>query len=140
MNRRVVNPWTWQDAFGFVQANEVTEAGRILHCAGQASVDADGAPVHPGDMVAQANQALDNLEQVLEGAGMGIADVTRLNYYVTDLDGFFAAAEQVLPRLVAKGCRPTSTLLGVQRLAFPGADDRDRGDGPQVADGMPAVA
>ena len=119
MNRRVVNPWTWQDTFGFVQAHEVTGAGRILHCAGQASVDENGAPLHPGDMVAQANQALDNLEQVLHEAGMSIADVTRLNYYVTDVDAFFAAAEQVLPRVAGKGCRPASTLLGVQRLAFP---------------------
>ena len=27
MNRRVINPWKWQDAFGFVQAIEVTGAG-----------------------------------------------------------------------------------------------------------------
>ncbi len=30
MERRVINPWKWQDNFGFVQANEVTGAQRTL--------------------------------------------------------------------------------------------------------------
>ena len=38
MERRVINPWTWQDQFGFVQANEVTGAQKILVCSGQTSV------------------------------------------------------------------------------------------------------
>jgi enamine deaminase RidA (YjgF/YER057c/UK114 family) len=119
MDRRAVNPWTWQDAFGFVQANEVSQVERVLHCAGQASVDENGAPLHAGDITAQANQALDNLEKVLDGAAMTLANVVRLNYYTTDVDAFFAAAETVSPRLAASGCHPASTLLGVQRLAFP---------------------
>src|SRR3712207_8311106 len=35
-------------------------------CAGQFSSDAEGRPLHPGDMGMQLNQALDNLETVLE--------------------------------------------------------------------------
>jgi enamine deaminase RidA (YjgF/YER057c/UK114 family) len=119
MDRRIVNPWSWQEAFGFVHGNEVTGAERTLHCAGQTSVDENGAPRHPGDMAAQANLSLDNLENVLEAAGMTLANVVRLNYYTTDVDAFMASAAQLMPRLVAGGCQPASTLLGVQRLAFP---------------------
>ena len=119
MDRRVINPWTWQDAFGFVQAHEVAGSGRTLYCAGQTSVDAECVPLHAGDIVAQVNQALDNLEIVLQGAGMSLAHVVRLNYYTTDVDAFFQAAEQLVPRLAQAGCTPASTLLGVQRLAFP---------------------
>jgi hypothetical protein len=50
MERRVVNPWSWQDQFGFVQANELQGMQRVLICSGQASVDADGRPLHAGDM------------------------------------------------------------------------------------------
>jgi enamine deaminase RidA (YjgF/YER057c/UK114 family) len=64
MERRVVNPWSWQDGFGFSQAVEITAGQRVLYCAGQASVDADGRPMHPGDIVAQLNQALNNLDTV----------------------------------------------------------------------------
>ncbi len=45
MERRVVNPWTWQDAMGFVQANEVSGAQRVLICSGQTSMDAEGTSV-----------------------------------------------------------------------------------------------
>jgi enamine deaminase RidA (YjgF/YER057c/UK114 family) len=119
MERRVINPWTWQDAFGFVQANEVGGPGRMLVCAGQTSVDADGHPVHPGDMRAQVGQALDNLETVLRDAGMSLKDVVRLNWYTTDVDALFGTADVLGGRLAQAGCRPACTLLGVTRLAFP---------------------
>ncbi len=118
-DRRIVNPWTWQDAFGFVQANDVGPRGRTVFCAGQASVGADGAPAHAGDMEAQIRLALDNLETVLETAGGGLRDVVRLNYYTTDVPALFAAWGTLAERLAAGGCRPASSLLGVQALAFP---------------------
>jgi enamine deaminase RidA (YjgF/YER057c/UK114 family) len=114
-----VNPWTWQDPLGFVQAHEVTGATHLLWCAGQASVDDNGQALHVGDMRAQAHQALDNLERVLTDADLTLADVVRLNYYTTDVDAFFAAFESVVSRLTRAGCRPACTLLGVQRLAYP---------------------
>ena len=120
MTRRIVNPWTWQDAWGFVQANDVSGARRIVFCAGQLSCDADGNLLHSGDMRAQIGQTLDNLETVLKGAGLTLADVVRLNYYTTDVDAFAEAIGAFGDRLAAARCRPASTLLGVTRLAFPG--------------------
>jgi enamine deaminase RidA (YjgF/YER057c/UK114 family) len=119
MERRVINPWTWQDQFGFVQAHEVSGAERTLYCAGQTSSDADGNPVHPGDMRAQLAQALDNLETVLSEAGFELSQVVRLNTYTTDVDAFLAASGDSAARLAEAGCRPSATLLGVARLAFP---------------------
>ena len=119
MERRIVNPWTWQDALGYVQANELRGPERVLVCAGQTSVDDEGRPVHPGDMAAQLGQAVDNLETVLRQAGFTLADVVRLNYYTTDVDACLAALGAVGPRLGAAGCRAAGTLLGVTRLAFP---------------------
>ena len=119
MERQIINPWTWQDQFGFVQANAVTAGERTIYCSGQTSMDADGNPIHEGDMRAQLSQALDNLEAVLRESGCGLSDVVRLNYYTTDIDGFFAAMDVALARLTETGCRPASTLLGVSRLALP---------------------
>jgi enamine deaminase RidA (YjgF/YER057c/UK114 family) len=120
MKQRAINPWTWQDAYAFSQGIEVTGGERVLYCAGQASVDEQGQPVHPGDMRAQLAQALDNLEAVLNEAGFALADVVRLNYYPTDVELFFAHMDVALDRLQAAGCAPSGTLLGVSRLAFPG--------------------
>jgi enamine deaminase RidA (YjgF/YER057c/UK114 family) len=119
MQRDVVNPWTWQDQLGFVQANRLSGGEQILMCAGQTSVDENGAPLHEDDMSAQIGKALDNLETVLKQAGFELADVVRLNYYVTDVDAFIQAGEASGQRLADAGCRPASTLLGVARLAFP---------------------
>ena len=119
MTHRIVNPWSWLDRFGFVQAHEVTGGTRVVYCAGQTSVDDEGHPLHPDDMAAQVNQALDNLERVLTESDLTFADIVRLNYYTTDVDAFVAVAGEVLPRIATAGCRPASTLLGVQRLAFP---------------------
>ena len=119
MERRVVNPWTWQDEFGYVQAVETTGEQQVLRCAGQTSVDENGQPLHEGDMSAQVGQALDNLETVLAEAGYTLADVVRLNFYVTDADAFVASGEVWGARLAEAGCRAAGTLLQVSRLAFP---------------------
>ena len=119
MTRQIINPWSWQEQAGFVQGHAVGGGGRTIYCAGQTSVDADGNPVNGGDMAAQMTQALDNVETVLRESGSSLADVVRLNYYTTDVDAFLATQEVLVARLREAGCRPTATLLGVSRLAFP---------------------
>ena len=119
MDRKIGNPWTWQEKFGFVQANDVGGAGRIIFIAGQTSVGDDGAPRHAGDMPAQIAQVFDNLETVLAGVGASLADVMRLCYYTTDVDMLLQHWPLVKTRLSAASCQPTSTLLGVVRLSSP---------------------
>ena len=65
------------------------------------------------------SKAFDNLETVLNDAGLKLSDVVRLNYYTTDADSFMGAAEVAGICMGKAGCRPASTLLGVARLAFP---------------------
>jgi len=117
--RRVVNPWSWQDNFGFVQAHEIAGAGRTIFCAGQTSVDDDGRPLHDGDIRAQIEQAFDNLEAVLSAADARLGDVVRLTYFTPDVAALLGAWDLIAARLARAECRPASTLLGVQALAFP---------------------
>ncbi len=114
-----INPWTWQDQFGYSQAFQVTGATRVLYCAGQTSVDENGSPLHARNMEAQLAKAVDNLEVVLERAGMALRNVVRLNYYVTDIPAFLAASGSVTDRLTKAGCKPPGTLLGVTALFHP---------------------
>jgi len=117
VERRAINPWRWQEQFGFVQANEIRGMERVLVCSGQTATSAEGQPQHPGDMRAQMALALDNLEKVLGGAGFDWSHVVRLNYYTTDVDAYLQAADVVAARL--GGNQVASTLLGVTRLASP---------------------
>ena len=119
MQTQLVNPWTWQDQFGFAQGVDVRQASRILFCSGQTSVDAQGQPLHAKDMTAQLNQAFDNLEAVLAKAGLSLANVVRLNYYTTDIAAYLAASGSVAERLKQARCVASGTLLGIAALFHP---------------------
>jgi enamine deaminase RidA (YjgF/YER057c/UK114 family) len=120
MEQRRINPWAWQDQYGFSQAIDVTAASRVVYCAGQTSSNEDGQTVSAGDMAAQAARALDNLESVLGQAGLGLENVVRLNTYTVDVDRYLAEGARVIgERLGAAGVQPAATLLGITRLAYP---------------------
>ena len=119
MQRTAVNPWQWSLQFGFNQAESIEGHQRVLVCSGQTSVDAQGAAQHAGDMAGQIALALDNLETVLSEAGMGLADVVKLNMYTTDVDTFIANFAPLAGRFGDAGAAYASTLIGVTRLAFP---------------------
>jgi enamine deaminase RidA (YjgF/YER057c/UK114 family) len=119
MEKEVINPWTWQDRFGFVQANRVTGAQQVLYCAGQTAVDEDGNPQHVGKMQEQALEAINNLETVLREAGFELSDIVRLTTFVTDMDAYRQAAPAVGQRLGQAGVKQAASLIGVARLALP---------------------
>jgi len=119
MEKKLVNPWSWQDEFGFSQGVEISGHTRLLRCAGQTSVNENGEPLHEGDMAAQITQALDNLETVLKTANMTLTNVARLNIHTTDVDNCLESYGAAESRLVAANCQPAITLLGVSRLFLP---------------------
>ncbi|MFN8534726.1 MAG: RidA family protein [Dehalococcoidia bacterium] len=119
MDRQVVNPWTWQDEYGFVQANRIEGPSRFLVCAGQSAMNSEGQPQFPGDIRGQLTLALDNLETVIQQGGFRLADIVRLNIYTTDVDLLFANYDVIAERLGAAGVRFAGSMLGVTRLAFP---------------------
>ncbi|WP_370399525.1 RidA family protein [Sulfitobacter sp. JB4-11] len=119
MKRTALNPWNWSLKLGYNQAEIIEQTKRQLICAGQTSVDENGAPQHVGDMRGQIALALANLESVLEGAEMGLANVTRLTIYATDVDEALKNFDLLGMRFGPAGVAPPMTLLGVTRLALP---------------------
>ena len=112
-----INPWTWQDATAYSQAIVADAPARWVFLSGQASMSAEGAAVHAGDMAAQMRQCFDNIETVLGQSGGDLSHVVRLNVYTTDVEATFAAWNVWTERV--GDLRPTCTLLGVAALAFP---------------------
>ncbi|MGB0062498.1 RidA family protein [Candidatus Binatus sp.] len=119
MQVRPINAQTWLGAFNINQAIEVTAGTRVLYVSGQTSNDANGAPMHPGDLAAQFKLAWKNLVEVLAAADMKPGNIVRLNLYTTDVEGFMAKANELVPMFANAGCKPVSTLLGVTRLFEP---------------------
>ena len=119
VKRTAVNPWKWSGELGYNQAEIVAGHTRTLYCSGQTAMSDEGKPQHAGDMAAQLALSLDNLEAVLDEAGMSLADLVRLNVYTTDVDLLFQHYGVLASRLCAAGVAPTTTMLGVTRLAIP---------------------
>ena len=117
--RTAVNPWSWSLDYGFNQAELVEGATRVLVLSGQSAAAPDGTPQHAGDLPAQVSLSLDNIETVLRGAGMTLGNVVRINVFTTDMDAMMGAWGDLSKRFAAAGVTPTSTLVGVTRLAFP---------------------
>ena len=122
MQREAVNPWSWQDAWGFTQAWAVDGPARHVYVSGQGALDERGALLHEGDLERQTERALANLETVLTAAGAAVADVVKVNAYVTDIAAFQTgpAGPALVRFFLRRGVRPALTVVEVGRLGVPG--------------------
>lgn len=105
---------------GFNQGEVVSGHTKTVYISGQTAMDDEGRPVHEGDMAGQLGTAVDNLENVLKAAGLSLENLVRLNVYTTDVDALFPHYGVLAARLGAARVAPTTTMLGVARLAVPG--------------------
>lgn len=121
MQREAINPWQWQEQYGFVHGNKVEDAGTTLYVAGQIAVDEAGNSVHAGDMRKQLEQVIVNIETILGHADMDFSHVVRLNVYTVDMPAMMAAHDHLVALLQARNCRHVGTLLGISALAVPDA-------------------
>ncbi|MBX3562769.1 MAG: RidA family protein [Sphingomonas sp.] len=119
MNKREINPTPWLQHFSLNHGIEVSGAQRTLYLSGQTSTDADGATLHPGDLVAQFGKAWSNVKDALAEANMAPTDVVRLNIYTTDVNRFMAEAEAIIPIFAQDGVQTSCTLLGIAGLFEP---------------------
>jgi enamine deaminase RidA (YjgF/YER057c/UK114 family) len=119
MEKKAVNPWQWQDHFSFSQAVETTGGAQTLFCAGQASISAEGLPLHQDDMQAQLTLALANLEAVLTAGQYDWTNVVRLTVYTVDFDRLFQHYDTLTAKLANTQPKPVINLIGVNRLVFP---------------------
>jgi 2-iminobutanoate/2-iminopropanoate deaminase len=99
----------------YSHATEVPPNARWLYLSGQVGIEPDG--IIPSSFEAQAEACFRNLLAILRDAGMGAADLVRLNTYLVDPDDL-AAYMAVRDRHVAAP-PPASTLLIVRALARP---------------------
>jgi 2-iminobutanoate/2-iminopropanoate deaminase len=115
MEKRIINPWQWQDARSYVQAVEVKHAESTLYCAGQAAVHADGQS-SAADMKTQLMLAIQNLEQVITEAGYECRGIVRLNVLTTSSAELFTCFDVLQTWIGKHGIRQATTLFEVPTL------------------------
>lgn len=89
MSKEIINPASLPAPRGF-NHGLLTTGGKLLFLAGQDASDGAGHIVAPGDIVAQCQQVLHNLHAVVHEAGGQMADIVKLNVYVTSRDAYVA--------------------------------------------------
>ena len=101
----------------YSHAVKVTGAQTILYIAGQVAYGSDGSPAHAGDFKAQARAALQCLKAQVEAGGGTMANIVKVNTYVTDIRhraDYAAIREEFFGRKM-----PASTMVAVAALAQP---------------------
>ncbi len=89
MEKTIINPPILARPIGFSHGILV-KGGRLLFLAGQTGSNAGGQIISPGNVVAQYEQVLRNLQAVVEAAGGRMQDITKLNIFVRDRDDYLA--------------------------------------------------
>ncbi len=115
MEKRVTNPWKWQDERSYVQAVEVTNVQSTLYCSGQAAVDSEGKS-SDADMKTQVVQALQNLEQVIIEAGYELKNIVKLNIFTTSEEELFQNFDIFQEWISKNQIQQTTTLISVKGL------------------------
>ena len=75
----------------------------------------DAAFDYPADISVQTRMMLENIQQILDEAGIGWRDVIKITRFYTERGGNEVVAEFL------DGWNPTTTTLGVDELPMPGA-------------------
>jgi 2-iminobutanoate/2-iminopropanoate deaminase len=115
MEKRIINPWQWQDQRSYVQAVEVKQAAGTLYVSGQAAVKADGQS-STDDMKTQLLLAIQNLDQVISEAGYECKNIVRLNVFTTSTAELWPHFPIFQEWIAKHGIKQATTLLEVKSL------------------------
>ena len=106
----------WEKEYGYAQAVKV---GDTIYVSGQVSHDETGKIVGRGDMEAQMRQAYTNIKKLLAQYGVTMDNIVDEILFVTDMNTAFAAAVKCRKEIFSGTPSVASTIVQIQRLAFP---------------------
>lgn len=103
--------------------SQAVRVGDTLYLSGQIPLVPETMALVTGDMEAQIRQVFDNLAAVAEAAGGSLADLVKLNVYLTDLD-HFPLVNQVMASYFREPY-PARAAIGVAALPKGAAVEMD---------------
>lgn len=87
----------------------------FLFCSGQVHLDPASSELAGDSIQEQTSRCLDNLSGVLEAAGVGWADVVKVNAYLVDLPNDYAGFNETYAAYI-EGDPPARAAIGVAAL------------------------
>jgi len=94
--------------------SQAVKCGGTVYLSGQIPLVPETMELVEGDMEAQIRRVFDNLQAVARAAGGSLADVAKLNVFLTDLN-HFALVNQVMSEYFAEPY-PARAAIGVAAL------------------------
>ena len=98
--------------------SHAVEADGWVYLTGQ--MPFSGTSIHeayPQGIAAQTHQVIHNLQTVLSGVGLSLADVVQVRVYLLHFESDYDAINAVYSTYFAPGQRPARTCVGVNGLA-----------------------
>ncbi|MBX2809902.1 MAG: RidA family protein [Cellvibrionaceae bacterium] len=94
--------------------SQAVKANNTVYLSGQIPLDPNTMALVEGDFAQQAHQVFKNLQAVCEAADGSLADIVKLNIYLTDLSHFATVNEVMAQYFIAP--YPARAALGVSEL------------------------
>ena len=103
--------------------SQAVKVGNTVYLSGQIPLVPQTMQLVEGDMSAQIRQVFDNLQAVATAAGGGLADIVKLNIFLTDL-AHFPLVNEVMARYFREPY-PARAAIGVASLPKGAAIEAD---------------
>jgi reactive intermediate/imine deaminase len=112
VSREIIHTANAPEAIGTY--SQAVKCGSTVYLSGQIPLDPQTMNLVEGDMEAQITRVFDNLAAVAEAAGGSLADVAKLNIFLTDLS-HFPLVNEVMARYFTEPY-PARAAIGVAQL------------------------
>lgn len=86
MKQERIDPgWAWTKKLNISAGVKI---GDTIYTSGTVAFDSDGNVVGEGDVYAQSRKVFQSIEEILTAAGATMADVVKINTFLTDMSGY----------------------------------------------------
>jgi reactive intermediate/imine deaminase len=113
MRRQIIHTDAAPKAIG--PYSQAVRVGDTVYVSGQIPLDPATGTLVSGDIEAEIRRVLENLQAIVQAAGGSLAQVVKVNVYLTDL-AHFAAVNQLMATYFSEPY-PARAAIGVAALA-----------------------
>jgi enamine deaminase RidA (YjgF/YER057c/UK114 family) len=117
MQKTEINPWEWQDQWGFSQAWKIEGGQTVVFLAGQTGVDDAGEFISHDDFEGEVRLMFENMRRVMEAAGGSLENVVRLTVFIKDMSKIWEFTR--IKKEIFGSYQPAQSGIGVVCLAIP---------------------
>ena len=125
MNKEIISTSKAPQAIG--PYSQAIRVGRFVYTAGQIAINPETSQIVEGEVSAQAEQVMQNLQAVLEAAGTSLDNVVKTTIFlrymkdfsaVNEVYGKFFGAENPARSTVAVSALPLNALVEIEAVAL----------------------